>query len=112
MKAMENERLYLESLPPQAWELAKSQMSALMIVNPADFLTKVHSPVLALFGERDTFIPVHKSIILYKRFLKAAGNENVTIRIFPDADHGIQVNGEFAPGYFETMNNWLLELSQ
>lgn len=96
-----------ESLPPEAWEMAKVQMRAVMNVNPADFLTKVHCPVLALFGENDTSIPVDKSIALYEKYLHEAGNEDVTIELFPEADHGIQVNGDFAPGYFDTINNWL-----
>lgn len=33
--------------------------------------------------------------------------EDVTIELFPDADHSIQVNGNFAPGYYETINGWL-----
>lgn len=97
----------LESLPAEAWEIAKSQMSAIMIVNPADFLTKVHCPVLAIFGEQDTSVPVQRSIALYNRYLKEAGNENVTIKVFPNADHSIHINADFAPGYFETINNWL-----
>ncbi len=96
-----------EGLPPEAWEMAKTQMRAVINVNPADFLTKVRCPVLAIFGEKDTSVPVQKSIALYKKYLQEAGNEDVTIELFPDADHGIQVNNDFAPGYFETINNWL-----
>ena len=102
----------LESVPPEAWEIAKSQLSAIMNVNSANLLTKVHCPVLAIFGERDTCVPVQRSIVLYKRYLKEAGNENVTIKVFPNADHHMHVNGDFAPGYFETINNWLFNLNQ
>ena len=102
----------LESLPPEAWGSAKAQLRALMNVNPADYLTKVHCPVLAIFGERDTSLPVQKSIDHYERYLEEAGNENVTIELFPDADHAIHVNGDFAPGYFETINSWLVQLNQ
>ncbi len=96
-----------ERLPSEAWEMAKAQMRAVMNVNPADFLTKVHCPVLAIFGERDTSIPVNKSIALYKKYLQEASNEEVTIELFPDADHIIHVDGDCAPGYFETINTWL-----
>ncbi|MCP4415030.1 MAG: GNAT family N-acetyltransferase [Chloroflexi bacterium] len=96
-----------EGLPPEAWEMAKGQMRAVMNVNPADFLTKVRCPVLAIFGEKDRSVPVEKSIALYKKYLQEAGNKDVTIELFPDADHVIQVNDDFAPGYFEIINNWL-----
>ena len=96
-----------DSLPPQAWEMAKAQIRAVMEVNPAQFLTKVHCPVLAIFGENDTSIPVEKSITLYKQYLDAAGNEAFTFRVFANADHIIRVGGTFAEGYFDLMLNWL-----
>jgi pimeloyl-ACP methyl ester carboxylesterase len=40
----------LESIAPEVWLAAKAQMRAVMVVNPADYLTKVHCPVLAIFG--------------------------------------------------------------
>lgn len=98
------------SLPPQAWDMAKAQMRAVMDVNPANFLTKVHCPVLAIFGEKDTSIPVEKSVALYKQYLGEAGNKAITIRVFPNASHTIHVGETFASGYFELMLNWLSNL--
>ena len=100
-----------DHLPPQAWEMAKGQMKAVLDLNPADFLTKVHCPVLAIFGEDDTSIPVEKSVARYQKYLKEAGNEDVIINIFPKASHTIQVDGDFAPGYFDTINTWLSNLT-
>ena len=97
----------LESFPPQAWGMVKEQMRAVMEVDPADFLIKVRCPVLAIFGESDTSIPVEKSVALYKQYLGEAGNEAVTIKVFPNAGHTIRVGQEFAPGYFDLMVNWL-----
>jgi uncharacterized protein len=100
----------LGSLPPQAWEMAKAQMRAVMEVNPADFLTKVYCPVLAIFGEADTSIPVKKSVTLYQQYLHEAGNEALTVEIFPNASHTIRVGEKFADGYFDLMVNWLGDL--
>jgi uncharacterized protein len=100
-----------ESLPPQAWEMAKGQMRAVLEINPADFLTKVRCPVLAIFGAADTSVPVDKSVELYKQYLTEAGNEGFTIKVFPNASHTIKVDDEYAAGYFETINTWLLSLS-
>ena len=97
----------LESFPPQAWEMVKAQMQAVMYVNPADFLTKVRCPVLAIFGENDTSVPVEKSVALYRQYLGEAGNQTVTIKVFPNASHTIRVGGEFADGYFDSMVDWL-----
>lgn len=100
----------LDSLPPQAWEMAKAQMRAVMNINPADFLTKVRCPVLAIFGEADTSIPVKKSVVLYQQYLHEAGNEALTVEIFPNASHTIRVDEKFADGYFDVMVNWLSDL--
>jgi fermentation-respiration switch protein FrsA (DUF1100 family) len=121
LKAIQDERwttsLHLEqvlpmliNLQPQAWEMVKAQMRAVMDVNPAHFLTKVYCPVLAIFGEKDTSIPVDKSIALYKQYLGKAGNEAITIKVFPNAGHAIRIGEAFAPGYFELMLNWLSSL--
>jgi pimeloyl-ACP methyl ester carboxylesterase len=121
LKAIQDERwttsLHLEqvlpmliNLQPQAWEMVKAQMRAVMDVNPAHFLTKVYCPVLAIFGEKDTSIPVDKSVALYKQYLGQAGNEALTIKVFPNASHAIRIGETFAPGYFELMLNWLSNL--
>lgn len=100
-----------ESLPPQAWEMAKGQMRAVLEINPANFLTRVNCQVLAIFGEADTSIPVEKSVKLYKQYLNEAGNEDFTIKVFPKASHIMYVGGDFAPGYFDTIIAWLSNLS-
>jgi pimeloyl-ACP methyl ester carboxylesterase len=101
----------LQNIPPEAWEMAKGQMRAVLNVNPADFLTRVRCPVLAIFGEDDTSIPVGKSVLLYKKYLKQARNKAVDIVVFPKAGHTIQADGGFAPGYFELMVNWLKDIA-
>jgi pimeloyl-ACP methyl ester carboxylesterase len=96
-----------ESLSPEAWEGAKAQMRVVMVLDPADFLTKVHCPVLAIFGSDDTSLPVERSVTLYKQYLDQAGNEAVTIEVFPKAGHTIHIGDEYAPGYFDLLRTWL-----
>lgn len=97
----------LTSFPPQVWGMVKAQMRAVMQVDPADFLTQVRCPVLAIFGERDTSLPVEKSVALYKQYLAAAGNTALTVHVFPNAGHTIRVGEQFADGYFDLMVGWL-----
>ncbi len=99
-----------DNLPPQAWGMAKAQMRAIMNVEPAQYLTKVRCPVLAIFGENDTSIPVEKSITLYRQYLGEAGNQAFLYKVFPNADHTIHIGEKFADGYFALMLNWLAEL--
>ncbi len=101
----------LATLPPQAWGTAKAQMRAVMNVDPANFLTRVHCPVLAIFGENDTSTPVEKSVARYKQYLGEAGNDAFTIKLFPNASHTIRVGERFACGYFDLMLDWLSHLA-
>jgi hypothetical protein len=121
LKSIKDERwakfLYLyqvlsmfDNMPPQAWGTVKDQMRAVMIVDPAEYLVGIHVPVLAIFGEKDTSIPVEKSIANYRQYLGEAGNQAFTYKVFANADHGIRIGGNFADGYFDLMVNWLRNL--
>jgi hypothetical protein len=93
--------------------------------SPQPLLAHIHCPVLAIFGARDTIVDVQESVAVYSRLLREAGNNNVTIKIFPEADHVIfpsktggmsELNQAFAqpikvfvPGYLDTMGQWVQE---
>jgi pimeloyl-ACP methyl ester carboxylesterase len=97
--------------------------------DPAPAWEGVRCPVLAVFGDKDTLTPVERSLTILRRGLEKAGNPDVTIKIFPNADHDIvssRTGGrkekrersrglpqgagpEFAPGYLKTMTDWLNE---
>ena len=98
-----------DNMPPQAWGTVKGQLRAVQIVDPAEYLVRIHVPVLAIFGEKDTSVPVEKSIAAYKKYLGEAGNQAFTYKVFANADHGIRVIG-YADGYFDLMVNWLRNL--
>lgn len=98
----------LEDIVP-SWKL---QMS----YNPMPALEKVKCPVLAVFGELDTLTPVAETTANYRKGLGSAGNKDVTIRIFPNADHALLVwpkpNDQahwpvLAAGYLDAMTNWI-----
>jgi pimeloyl-ACP methyl ester carboxylesterase len=88
--------------------------------DPLPALEKVRCPVLAVFGERDTYVPVPESISRWEQGLKKAGNTNVTIKVFAGADHSLleaKTGGlkeisrvkRFVPGAFEFQKDWLLQ---
>jgi pimeloyl-ACP methyl ester carboxylesterase len=97
--------------------------------DPGPSWEKVRCPVLAVFGEKDTSCPVADSVAVLRRGLEMAGNRDVTVKVFPRADHGITVSQtggrkearerkrsrpagaepEFAPGYLDTMSGWLTQ---
>jgi pimeloyl-ACP methyl ester carboxylesterase len=85
-----------------------------MNYDPVAALEKVSVPVLEIFGEEDELVPVAKSVEVMRLAFERGGNKDVTFKVFPGADHAIQVfsprgGRRFAPGYVETMIGWLEE---
>jgi pimeloyl-ACP methyl ester carboxylesterase len=92
-------------------------------VSPRPLLAHIRCPVLAIFGERDTVIDAKESARTYTEVLAQAGNTDVTIRLFPAADHVLflsrtggmkelshsfaQPHTSFAPGYLDTISEWV-----
>jgi pimeloyl-ACP methyl ester carboxylesterase len=72
---------------------------------------RVRCPVLAIWGERDTTFPISEVIARTDTALARSFNADVTIRVFPDAEHGIKLveSSEFAPGYLELIVSWTRE---
>jgi pimeloyl-ACP methyl ester carboxylesterase len=86
--------------------------------DPMPALEKVKCPVLAVFGELDTLTPVTETVANYRKGLGKAGNKDLTIKVFPNADHALLVwpkPGDqthwpvLAAGYLDTMTNWIKE---
>ena len=72
--------------------------------------------MLAIWGDRDVIVPVEKSVDVFNQTLKQAGNLDYTLKVFPNADHGLRPppeertsEGEFISGYLETITGWVLE---
>jgi dienelactone hydrolase len=87
-----------------------------MNYDPMPALEKVKCPVLAIFGELDTLTPVAETKANYQKGLERAGNKNLTIKVFPNADHALLVWPKpddqshwpvLAAGYLDTMTNWI-----
>jgi uncharacterized protein len=95
--------------------------------DPGPSWEKVKCPVLAIYGEKDASLPPEKSLPIIRRGLAVAGNRDVTIKVFPGADHGLRitvtggpketkgrsgarepgVGPDFVPGYLDLMTDWL-----
>lgn len=83
--------------------------------DPASDLEKVHCPLLLMFGDQDTQHPTQAAIKAWRAALQRAGNDKLTLMIFPGAGHGIRMSkshrdhqrAPFADGYEEAMLGWL-----
>jgi pimeloyl-ACP methyl ester carboxylesterase len=84
-------------------------------------LERVSCPVLVVVGERDTIVPARASAARIKEILTKAGNKDVTVKIFPEADHFLYLTKtggpqetlaegrvkRLAPDYLSTLSDWL-----
>jgi dienelactone hydrolase len=76
-------------LPPALnGELPPRGALELLFFDVGSIWPKVKVPVLAVWGDRDTIVPVQKSRALIEQFLNKAGNKDLTVKVFPGVDHG------------------------
>jgi pimeloyl-ACP methyl ester carboxylesterase len=88
--------------------------------DPAQVLEQVKVPVLALFGGKDLQVPADQNKAAVEAALAKGGNKDVTVKVFPDANHLYQaaVTGspteystlppEFVPGFTDAIGDWIL----
>lgn len=75
-------------------------------------LPKVKCPILAIWGERDRFVPWNRSLAVFKNCMDQAGHDDVTLLTFPGASHMITLPGkglEFIGGYPAVMTDWIMK---
>jgi pimeloyl-ACP methyl ester carboxylesterase len=101
-------------------EYTVDEETRLMVYVPGfrELLSNINCPVLAIFGEKDTNIDWRKSLALYQDAIGSRPGGNLTIKTFPDGNHGIfkcETGGvwesarEHCDGYFGTMTQWVME---
>jgi alpha-beta hydrolase superfamily lysophospholipase len=98
------------------WGWARTKMD----YDPVPLLEQVRVPVLALYGGADLVVEPDQNATLLQAALRRAANRDVTVRIFPGADHSLvlpagvrpDTNGRWdfhraGPGAVDTMVAWL-----
>jgi hypothetical protein len=85
----------LGSLSEAEWGFIKRKKD----YEPLKDARSLQCPWLSLYGSADRLVPVAESV--------AAFRDYATVRVFPDADHRLNVNGDLAPGLLELVTTWL-----
>lgn len=86
--------------------------------DPVRVLEQVGCPVLALYGVRDTVVPLVENRALLERGLRGGRCPDYTVAVFPGADHlmidrdtgaggAFPYATRFVTDYFATMRDWL-----
>lgn len=74
---------------------------------PVESLATVSAPFLAIFGGRDVLLPAWQGAREVGTALAASPCRDATVVVFPEADHRIRVDGEFATGYLDLLGDWI-----
>ena len=99
--------------PPAAGDSYWSLSKALAAYRPLAWWAKIRVPVLLLYGAEDQRVPAAESAARIVGALRRAGNADVTVRIFPGADHTFRLPPGpsgwpvTAPEYIATLLDWL-----
>ena len=87
--------------------------------DPAPHVREMAFPVLILMGEKDSQQPVSLAAGLWREGFSKAGNDDATIRIFPEAGHYLQLSGGHIHGggpawpvYVEEMDTIILDWAE
>lgn len=70
----------------------------------------VRCPVLAIWGQEDSFLPPNQSAARLEKYLTDSKHPDYEVIVFPNASHFLTVPGsrsEFVPGYLDTMVSWV-----
>ena len=84
---------YVHRLGPKDFEFGQKNIA----YDGRPVLKRVKCPVLVIVGERDRIVVAKKSAALIEEILTKAGNKNVTVKTFADADHFIHLSKSGGP---------------
>lgn len=71
---------------------------------------RMTQPVLVVYGTGDASMPIVQGALQVRDDVAHAGNEDVTVRYYQDADHGIRVGGQVVPAFLDDLSGWVLGL--
>jgi pimeloyl-ACP methyl ester carboxylesterase len=75
--------------------------------DPLPILETLEVPMLAVFGDADTVVPVDASIVAMKKAFNRP-NGKLTVKVVPGANHGLRVGDTgLAEGYPEVVVEWV-----
>lgn len=121
-KAIKDKDAYIkETVQSTIKQFSSKWMRYFLSYDPAPALTKVTCPVLVLFGEKDLQVPPKQSQKFMEDALRSGGNNDFTVKVFPNANHLFQEAGtgspneymqlpkEFVPGFLDEVSGWILQ---
>jgi uncharacterized protein len=107
------------AIRPACTALRMHYICRIIDFDPAGYLARITVPVLAIFAEVDPMVPPELNIPLLCAGLRRAGNADVTVHVFPDANHDFfrartglpeeyhHLQRAHVPGFRELIGEWI-----
>lgn len=104
---------------PACRALRLHRLCSVVDYDPAPALAAVRVPVLALFAGLDPMVPPEPNMRLLGEALARSGNERLSMRLFPGANHQFwpartgtraeqaHLERRFVPGFLDTISGWI-----
>jgi uncharacterized protein len=111
----------LSSTAPVCRAVRAHYLCHIIRFDPTSALERMRMPVLAVYGELDPEVPPEPNVALVSAALERAGNPDVTIHVFPQANHlfwiartglrdeYMQLEEEYVPGYLDMVSGWIVD---
>ena len=120
MDKARGERWLAYTNPPATLDRLRQVYASNMTYDPVIALEKLNIPILVMWGDKDTFLPVEESIAVFKQAMSKAGNKNYVIKVYPNCNHSLlesetgspSTGGkekDFAAGMWKMKTDWLLK---
>lgn len=119
-KAIKDKDAYVkETVQSTIKQFSSKWMRFFLSYDPSYALERVHCPVLMLFGGKDLQVIVSQNQKPMEDALTKAGNQEYSVKVYPDANHLFQEAGtgspseypqlpkSFVPGFLDDITEWI-----
>jgi dienelactone hydrolase len=92
--------------PPASLERMRLNYKNAMTYDPVPALEALRIPILALWGDKDTYVPVPESVANFERAMAKAGNKDYVAKVYPNCSHSLLVTDSGSPSTGGTETNF------
>jgi pimeloyl-ACP methyl ester carboxylesterase len=114
------ERWLSYTSPPNDLPRLRQTYAAIMTYDPVPALAQLRMPILALWGERDTYLPVPETVANFRSAMRKAGNTDYVVEVYSNCSHSLLqtetgspstggTETSFCPGVWQLEADWLLK---
>lgn len=98
--------------PPSSAERLRSRWAGYWNFEPSPTLEKLQIPILAFWGDKDTFVPHEESMRAFRNAMSKAGNTRYVVKVFANGRHDLGQSRSGRTGISAQLKSFVPELWQ